>query len=71
MASFESGLECEDTRVDTDHQAAQDTMESAQHSLQQMYGAGAEQICSACCYATLCHFHNTYPRIKGCSHYYG
>jgi hypothetical protein len=31
MASFESGLECEDTRVDTDHQAALDTSEPALH----------------------------------------
>jgi hypothetical protein len=71
MSSFESGLECEDARVDTDHKAAQEIMESAQHSLQQMYGAGAEQICSACSYAAMCYFHNSNPRVKGCTHYYG
>jgi hypothetical protein len=51
--------------------AALENEESAHYSLQQMYGAGAEQTCSACCYAALCHFHKKYPKIKGCAHYYG
>ena len=40
-------------------------------TLEEEYGPGAEQICTECCFAAFCYFHKKYPKIKGCSHYYG
>lgn len=48
MASFESGLECEDTRVDTDHKAAQDTKAPALYIKQHSNGASPSGNAAPC-----------------------
>jgi hypothetical protein len=37
--------------------------------LEELYGPGAEQICTECCIKTVCDFHKRNSRIVGCTHY--
>lgn len=61
MKSFESSLECEDTRVDTDHQSALEPTEPALHITQRRQAEISSRLytCFKC-------GHQFYHNIDGC-----